>query len=218
MTEKEKQNLLQYDFNNLWNDLFNTYKNFAKSKAKFEMLKPYIPELLTYSTSFCQNEWEFPKGKKIGMETPIQTAKREFKEEIGISIDHLHPKNENGVKEIVYGTDGNCYTTFYYLFEWKEEKFYANPSLKRLGEIILNEEIKTFQWVQISNQDYEEDFQKLSHCVLDQRTNIVYNIHYLLQKDKFYYIGIRNLFHPRTEEDTSQFNFKKSKKNGNIII
>jgi len=218
MSDKEKLNLKTFTFHELWIDLFSHLKNYSGAKYKFENILPYIDNIMNLTSSVCQNEWVLPKGKMMSNESNLQTAQREFKEEIGVDISNLTPTHYYPFKEIICGSDGNKFISFYFLVEWKQDKFFCEPTLKRLNEITLNEEIKYFHWFQISNQDFDEEFQKLSQSVIDERVNILYNAHTLLQKEKIYYITVRKLFYPKDEEDKSTFDLKQDGKIGNIII
>lgn len=77
-------------------------------------------------------KWGFVGGKPIEEETPLETAKRESKEEIGVL------KGENK-KEIKINIRGNVYYT--YIFKVKEP----------FNDIKLSDEHIDFSWVKIEN-------------------------------------------------------------------
>jgi 8-oxo-dGTP pyrophosphatase MutT (NUDIX family) len=77
-------------------------------------------------------KWGFVGGKPIEEETPLETAKREAKEEIGTL------KGENK-KELTIKIRGNTYYT--YIFKVKEP----------FQDITLSDEHIDFSWVKIEN-------------------------------------------------------------------
>jgi 8-oxo-dGTP pyrophosphatase MutT (NUDIX family) len=77
-------------------------------------------------------KWGFIGGKPIETETPLETAKRETLEEIGV----MHGKNEKELKLRIRG--GNYYT---YIFKVNEI----------FDDIKLSEEHIDFSWVKLEN-------------------------------------------------------------------
>ncbi len=77
-------------------------------------------------------KWGFVGGKPIEEETPLETAKREAKEEIGVL------KGDNK-KEITIKIRGNTYYT--YIFKVKEP----------FQDIKLSDEHIDFSWVKVEN-------------------------------------------------------------------
>lgn len=218
MTENERNNLIKYDFDTLWNDVSFDIKGYNKAKIKFYNIRPHMMNLFDICKSQTeQTKWEFPKGRKNKKEDGLVCAKREFNEEIGVSIEHLTPSFPFTINEKFYGSDGNVYIYKYYLIEYDKEKFHANLTNRRLGEKCLNNEMKTFQWIQIPLVDFDSEFQKLYQIFNKKRTNIVYNIHISLQQEPIA-ISMKDLFVP-DEEEHSVFKTKDDAKViGNIII
>ena len=132
MTIFEKQNILQKDFNTLWNTLWgdyvtNQYKN-EKNVAyeKFRILKSGViidntlvdlETLIKNSkTNWTEPEWGFPKGRRNYMETDIKCALREFEEETGYSknnIEIIH--NLTPYEETFIGSNYKSYKHVYYI-------------------------------------------------------------------------------------------------------
>ncbi len=99
-----------------------------------------------------RGHWAFPKGHIEGSEKPMETARREIKEETGISRVRFFP----GYKE-----------TTHFRFQWPPKSPDAEQRLKfvvfYLGEafthkVTLSQEHKAFQWV-----PYEKAMAILKH-------------------------------------------------------
>lgn len=102
MTIDEKEKLLKYDFDHLWNELWihidtinnRIKKEYQKSKIIFQKLKVgvrkdqkiYTLESIIQESKgeYKINEWEIPKGRRKGYENNKDCAIREFKEETNI--------------------------------------------------------------------------------------------------------------------------------------
>ena len=132
MTQEEKNNILNIDFNTLWNNLWgdyinNQYKNekqnaFEKIKYlksgiiidnKYYNLKSLINES---TTNWIEPEWGFPKGRRNYMETGIKCALREFQEETGISKDNIKIINNLvPYDETFIGSNYKSYKHSYYV-------------------------------------------------------------------------------------------------------
>jgi 8-oxo-dGTP pyrophosphatase MutT (NUDIX family) len=79
-------------------------------------------------------KWGFVGGKPIEEETPLQTAMRETKEEIGV----IHGENK---KELKFKIRGSNYYT--YIFKVKEA----------FNDITLSDEHIDYSWVKLENLD-----------------------------------------------------------------
>jgi ADP-ribose pyrophosphatase YjhB (NUDIX family) len=116
MTIEEKQDILNYDFDTLWNKmwLFPTKFN-IDTKKKFHSNLIFIHECIKKSTTtWYEPEWEFPKGRKNTKETEINCAKREFTEETGIDSINII-SNVIPYDEIYIGSNLKCYKFKYFL-------------------------------------------------------------------------------------------------------
>lgn len=126
MTTEEINDIINYDFEYLWKDLWKTnaenkfYKSeFDSSMIKFNKFKKNNMMInickkidLKYSTP----EWGFPKGRRNFLERNIDCAKREFEEETGLSEDNYYIfENINPLSEVFHGTNDILYKHIYYL-------------------------------------------------------------------------------------------------------
>jgi ADP-ribose pyrophosphatase YjhB (NUDIX family) len=134
MTDYEKNNLLTMDFDELWKNLWgkedisNQYKTEEFiSRDKFNSLKDglfkdeyysiesIIEESNQYS-NWKEPEWGFPKGRRNYLEKDFDCALREFAEETGFCIEHLHNiENISPFEEIFTGSNYKSYKHKYYL-------------------------------------------------------------------------------------------------------
>jgi hypothetical protein len=118
MTNKEKADILKYDFNVLWNNMWlytTTYcdETIDKFNQNIQTIKEYINNS---NTRWIEQEWEFPKGRKNIKETDIICAKREFSEETGIDNKDVNIINNIiPFDEIYIGTNLKCYKFKYFL-------------------------------------------------------------------------------------------------------
>jgi len=131
MTKTERQNILNFDFDDLWNKLwmnkpnnqyFNEYEN---SKMKFYKLKigyRFEDKFINFEELnnvveciYLTPEWGFPKGRRNLYESDLNCAKREFQEETGINEIDYNLLNAPCVSELFYGTNNIRYKHIYYL-------------------------------------------------------------------------------------------------------
>ena len=133
---KEKQNIIDKDFDTLWKELWlvddieiNKYKNnYNKSKLKFNKLKEgyhynktNIDINLSYfidksDSNYEMSEWEFPKGRRNNREKNIECAMREMEEETNYNKgDYDIIINLLPINEIYKGEDKNIYRHYYYI-------------------------------------------------------------------------------------------------------
>jgi 8-oxo-dGTP pyrophosphatase MutT (NUDIX family) len=137
MTENERLNILSYDFDILWENLWmnknlkkfhNEYNN---SKKKFNMLKKgvTINDETISLTSIHNNievlyqepEWGFPKGRRNLKEGDLDCAKREFEEESGYrKTEYMIDNSIEPLEELFSGTNNIRYKHIYYIAESKK--------------------------------------------------------------------------------------------------
>lgn len=149
MTQNERRDLLEKDFETLWDDLWmnhnsNVYINsFINAKQKFDKLD--IAELLSVTVSDWEDtEYGFPKGRKNVNESNIQCAIREFKEESGFKKEDFVLYNNNVTfQEIFKGTNGIMYRHVYYI-----ALINSTTKLPIIDEknILQSGEVKKFGW------------------------------------------------------------------------
>ena len=146
MSKKEVNDIITYDFDYLWKNLWletsNSHmKEFKKSKNKFNSFinEDNIREIKELDLIYDEPEWGFPKGRKNMYEKNINCAIREFKEETQYFIENKNIcKNILPINEIYSGTDGKPYKNVYYVtMDVDEENF------KKLN----NNEVSCIKWV-----------------------------------------------------------------------
>lgn len=122
MTEKERLDLKQYDFETLWGRLWNNhmrgiYVN-EKVNARNKFNKINIKSVLQKisSSKFKEPEYGFPKGRKNLNEKYEECARREFEEETGIRYENYEiDQNIEPITETFIGSDGQKYSHIYYI-------------------------------------------------------------------------------------------------------
>tara|TARA_B100000787_G_scaffold159359_1_gene137417 strand:- start:11394 stop:12179 length:786 start_codon:yes stop_codon:yes gene_type:complete len=163
MTDKEKEMINHYNFENLWKNLWgnnvtNQYKNEEKiSNEKYLHIKNNkntinINNIIdNCSDTYYEPEWGFPKGRRGFRENDIQCALREFQEETGYNKDELSLiSNLLAFEEIFTGSNHRSYKNKYFLAYL--------PNNKDQIEIFHNNEISEIEWVNID--DVSKKFRK----------------------------------------------------------
>ena len=149
-TSKEKENLLQLDFNVMWALLWNINSvdlstspklsvDDKQAKLKFESLKSggntkfggiaynlasLLKEITTHGhyVDWQEPEWGFPKGRHEHGETLLVCAAREFHEETGYSALALNfLTNVKPLEEIFLGSNNKAYIHKYVLAQYIEQ-------------------------------------------------------------------------------------------------
>lgn len=143
MTIHEKNLLRTRNFDSLWDDLWGQHISIKYmneklvSQNKFDTLKNGIinndecynlNDILNESTtSWEEQEWGFPKGRRNYKENDIMTGLREFKEETGIQEQDINIiTNIAPFEEIFTGSNYKSYKHKYYLAEIKYKEEYNN--------------------------------------------------------------------------------------------
>lgn len=145
MTYKERQSLIDFDFDLLWNILWMRKKKdkynreFYVSKRKFNILKRNnLEELIkNIETKWIYPEWGFPKGKKNLNETEKKCAIREFEEETNFKEKDYTILELEPIKEIFYGSNGIKYKHIYYIATCNhtKEPFIDVNNMNQISEI-----------------------------------------------------------------------------------
>ena len=133
MTIKEKENLLTYDFEKLWIELWGDYVGLqyrgeeSVSHDKFQSISDGVElksgiqynlkELIDESESNWVNpEWGFPKGRRNYQENDLTCALREFEEETGYNGNDITiVKNIIPFEEIFTGSNFKSYKHKYFI-------------------------------------------------------------------------------------------------------
>jgi len=128
MIKEEIERIANYNFDELWNDLWSHNKTksvfqneYITAKNKFEKIvkgsELYLP-LTFYIKNVIPTwkfqEWGFPKGRRNSYEDDLTCAIREFKEETGLNSTDFKIINKNQLIEEFIGTNGICYKHIYY--------------------------------------------------------------------------------------------------------
>ena len=186
MTESEKNNILNFPFLKIWEELWGSSKNsyFINEKIfaneKFKILKNGVNVnnefyntktlLLESKTNWETPEWGFPKGRKNYKENYTECAIREWCEETGYSSNMISIiNNVDTFDEVVIGSNYLSYKDRYYL---------ANFNGKCLDDIIK------FQKLEISNAKWVtyKDLQKLIRPYHSERLELIKKVESLLNK------------------------------------
>lgn len=132
MTKEERLNIITYDFDTLWNNLWMNknlkkfHNEYSNSKKKFFLLKEGINiddkyySLRQFHTEtpliYHFPEWGFPKGRRNIKESDKDCAVREFEEESGYSSDqYTIIKELEREEELFSGTNNIRYKHIYYI-------------------------------------------------------------------------------------------------------
>lgn len=153
MTEIEIKNIITKSFNFLWNDIWkkSAYKQSFKENAiisqeKFDYVLKYY-NLESIKPLFPFPEWGFPKGRKNYNEEDINSAKRECREETGLTDSEINVLESIEIfQELLTGTDGKRYKHIYYLSIVSKERYlhYNNKNNHFV-------EIEDIGWFNINN-------------------------------------------------------------------
>lgn len=138
MTQRERERLLNDEFEDIWHDLWGSDMEASQryahdritSKQKLSELRSGVTlvkgdsytlaDLLRQEPNFYETpEWGFPKGRRDPYETDIQCAFRELEEETGITEDELWKVvNVSPFIEQFYGSNDIHYRHSYYLSQY----------------------------------------------------------------------------------------------------
>lgn len=194
MTIGEKEDLLRYDFDTLWHNLWNedakeddckergyAFSEYNVSREKFLMLKEHsfslvslVEESLQLHAYYIEPEWGFPKGRANGSESDLECACREFEEETGIAKEGFDLiENVLPYEEVFVGSNYKCYKHTYFLA--KMEYLESN----RVDLKGFNGEVSDMRWM-----DYESALQTIRPYNVE-KINMLKKIHLALQQGYF---------------------------------
>lgn len=170
MTDRERQRLIEMDFDQLWAEMWGSESNDVQykkdkenSRNKLMALREGITLDVSGNSANLQDfvnqctvhwetpEWGFPKGRRDGNETDLDCALREMKEETGLTesdicvIQNLEPLNET-----FFGSNHVHYCHKYFLLyvpDGKQVKYDTqNPHMRReiggIGWFTLNDALQ----------------------------------------------------------------------------
>lgn len=167
MTVKEKENILNTPFIELWEELWGSSKNsyYLNEKLfaneKFKMLEKgitingdfYNTKLLIEEsiTTWQTPEWGFPKGRKNFKEGSRECAMREWSEETGYSIKYIDLiDNIATFDEIVIGSNYQSYKDSYYIGKFIYCDKLESSSENKLPINFQEQEISDAQWLSMN--------------------------------------------------------------------
>jgi hypothetical protein len=125
MSPKELNDINNFDFDVLWNELWdssnirnkNHHKEYIISKQKFYQLKLHHNNILSNTKPLYNfNEWGFPKGRREQYESDLVCAIREFEEETTLNEnEYIVLEKCRYIRENLTGTNGINYAHNYFL-------------------------------------------------------------------------------------------------------
>ena len=144
MTPEELQDIIEKDFDELWNNLWdsnnirnkNHHKEYITSREKFYQLKLNSMNILTNTKPlFSFNEWGFPKGRRELYESDLVCAVREFEEETSLIENQYNIIEEcKSIRENLVGTNNINYVHNYFLAILKDTVSCSNKSNREIGD------------------------------------------------------------------------------------
>ena len=183
MTNDEKKNILNCEFEILWNKLWGEYIGLQyrseerTSSEKFDSLRNginllnhnYNLETLVNScnTNWNEPEWGFAKGRRNYQEKDLGCAFREFEEETGYSRNSIKLiQNIIPFEETFTGSNYKSYKHKYYLA-------YMNKNIKPINTY-QKSEVSEMKWYK-----FDECIDKIRPYNLEKK-HILNKVHYLL--------------------------------------
>jgi 8-oxo-dGTP pyrophosphatase MutT (NUDIX family) len=169
MTSSEKLDILCRNFAQMWYramlvnpeahrtaaTTFNqefSYKSYNKKLAKFERVfgsDPNLLKSLIHQSRTLESLWDFPKGRREQLETSIEAAMRELKEEVGIDPSQYTLLPEP--LEFRYKDQDVVYVNHFYIAKLKDNAWSPHMDFSCLTQIFETEYI---DW--IGKQDVPE--------------------------------------------------------------
>lgn len=155
LTCVERKNILNVNFDFLWEDLWINHNNrcylFDKQRCKFKFLKnKHIidQKIKSLENHYKFTEFGFPKGRLDKFETTMECALRELSEETGYMSKDLDILEIDPVVEEFIGTNGIHYKHIYYLAVMKQncgDPLYKKTDLRQICEV------ENIWWVDVDN-------------------------------------------------------------------
>jgi len=145
MSPTELNDIINKDFDTLWNDLWdknnirnkNHHKEYIISKQKFYELKlNNIDTLNDIKPLYTFNEWGFPKGRRESYESDLVCAIREFEEETTYNENkYVLLENCKSIRENLVGTNGINYAHNYFLAVLLEKNETYDKNNREIGDV-----------------------------------------------------------------------------------
>lgn len=184
MTPDERERLLNYNFEDLWKDLWADRELSGSPTMppadisaynKFMIISKKIPDIIATTQSRTKETlWGFPKGKKNNFsENEIDCALREFSEETKIQPSYITNIINTPFVEKFQGSNGKIYSTLYYLCKCSSEA--PKPEKLKTPHLIrketLSEEALDAKWL-----TFTEACEKLNarrRCILSSARDYI---------------------------------------------
>jgi len=180
MTPKEINQIKDYSFDELWNEVWGNNKNtmqyqneYILSKEKFTKLKSDDNGFLSLNfyidnvnPNWIDPEWGFPKGRRNFKESNKSCAIREFIEETGFEQDEIAVLNGiEPIEEKFIGTNGINYKHIYYV---------AISQTDKLPIIDINNIVQINEIGDIGYFSFEESIKKIRPYHVDRQKIVTY--------------------------------------------
>ena len=195
-TNEEKENLIKYEFDNLWKKLWLidneeiTYQiknDYIKGKEKYDKLKEgYLYHktneyvnfdyfLKKSNTNYISSEWEFPKGRRNNKETNKECAEREFKEETNYNKnDYQLISNITPFSEEYLGENRVRYKHIYYIGYLNNLKKGIKVDTNNINQFT---EIKDIQWLtKVESLNKIRNYHHTRRKVIEQIFDLIDNL------------------------------------------
>jgi 8-oxo-dGTP pyrophosphatase MutT (NUDIX family) len=199
LTNEEKEDIINYDFDILWKKLWNyndkhNSVEFIESKKKFNLLKTgfYIKKneinlfisldiLIKDSIlSFDKPEWGFPKGRRNSKEKNIECAKREFEEETNLNEQYYNILNISPIEENYTSINLLKYKHIYYIGQIKNNNLINNELLINIDNEFQKIEIGDIRWFKFKDAfDIIRDYYISKKMIL---FNLYLDIKYIIEQ------------------------------------
>lgn len=149
MTPEELNNIINCEFDILWNNLWdsnniknkNHHKEYVLSRQKFYQIKLTDPDILIKTkTLYNFNEWGFPKGRRESYESDLVCAIREFEEETNLNEKNYTILEKcKSIRENLTGTNGIGYAHNYFLSVINTNSDFVDETNREIGQTkVLN--------------------------------------------------------------------------------
>ena len=193
MTMNEKNNLKTLNFDALWKSIwgdevlssqykseemisrekYNALRNGVSLQNEYYTLADIVNESNKYS-EWTEAEWGFPKGRRNYQEKDFDCALREFAEETGFNIDHLHSiQNILPFEELFTGSNYKSYKHKYYLTFIKKEHTTEMENYERT-------EVSKMEW-----KTYDECISVIRPYNLEKK-RLITNIHQMIKSFRMF--------------------------------
>jgi 8-oxo-dGTP pyrophosphatase MutT (NUDIX family) len=156
MTNKEKYDIINKTFDELWDELWIRKNNgiYVREKTKAKRMFNNIDAKNLIKSSgisrYLESEFEFPKGRKKLNESDVKCAKREFEEETGLSYkDYTVLLTIRPIVEKFIGSDGIKYEIIYYIALLNNDIDFSAPKttlfLEEVRQVVLLDYKKAYK-------------------------------------------------------------------------